>query len=204
MESQPEAKPIPWEISFRYDAFVIGLVAVALIAGWGLKARAESKATTYAELDPALSLSYPALWATQVDKETLLSIRDLQSGGTFKVSFSVAVRDLEPEGIEPVQSLVKEITEERGQELTAYRILKTADTTLDDLEAAEISYAYVDDSAGGVLRTSLPVVVQGVDILVVRGTNLYVFTFAAPATSFSQQTGTLDAILRSVRFKPEN
>jgi hypothetical protein len=111
---------------------------------------------------------------------------------------------LGPAANEPVADLIRQLTEERGQELTAYRILKTGDTTVDDLEAAEISYAYVDDSSGGLLHTSLPVVVQGVDILVIRGTNLYVFTFVAPATSFSQQTGTLDAILRSVQFKPEN
>ncbi len=204
MESQPEAKPIPWEMSFRYDAVVIALVALALIAGWGLKTWAESKATISADLDANLSLSYPALWATEMEKEKLLSIRDLQSEGTFKVSFSVAARELGPAADKPVEDLIRQLTEERGQELTAYRILKTDDTTVDDLEAAGISYAYVDDSSRGLLHTSLPVVVQGVDILVIRGTNLYVFTFAAPATSFSQQTGTLDAILRSVRFERDN
>jgi len=204
MESQTEAKPIPWETSFRYDAVVIGLVALALIAGWGLKTWAEGKATISAHLDSNLSLSYPALWATEMEKEKLLSIRDLQSVGTFKVMFSVSVRESVSAANEPIEDLVRQLTEERGQELTAYRILQTGDTTVDDLEAVEISYAYVDDSNRGLLRTSLPVVVQGVDILVIRGTDLYIFTFAAPATSFSEQTGTLDAILRSVQFKPES
>jgi hypothetical protein len=204
MESQTETKQIPWETSLRYDAFVIGLFALVLIAGLGLKTWVEGEATIFTDPDANLSLSYPASWAPQTEKGTLLSIRDLQSKGTFKVTFSVAARELEPTAIKPIQELVEPLNEEKGQELTAYRILEISDTKVDKLEAARISYAYVDDPIGGSLQTSLPVVVQGVDILVIHGTNLYVFTFAAPAATFSQQTGTLEAILCSVSFNLED
>jgi hypothetical protein len=202
MNSQAEAKPIPWETSFRYDAFVIGLFVLALVAGLGLKTWALTRATISADLDFHLSLSYPAMWTRHTEKGTLLSIRDLQSEGTFKVSFSVAARQLEPPATGPVQDLVQPHIAERGEGLTAFRVLKTGETTVDGLAAAEISYAYVDDAPWSPLQTSLPVVVQGIDILVVRDTDLYVFTFAAPAPSFAQQAETLEAILRSVQFQP--
>lgn len=200
MESQTEAKHIPWETSLRYDAFVIGLFVLVLIIGWGFKTWVEGKVTLFTDLDSNLSLSYPASWAPQTPKGSLLSVRDLQSKGSFKATFSVATRELEPTAIKPVRELVKPFTEERGQELKTYRVLEISQAEVDRLAAATISYAYVDEPIGSPFQTSLPVVVQGVDILVVHGANLYIFTFAAPAETFSQQTGSLDAILDSVDF----
>jgi len=201
MDKQAETKLIPWETRLRYDAFVIGLFVVALIAGWGLKSWAETQATTFAALDATLSLRYPASWAPQADKGAVLSIRDLRSEGTFKATFSVKARELESTAIKPVQDWVEPFTQERGQELAAYRILETTDTEVDGVEAVRISYVYEVEPTESPLQTSVPVVVQGVDILVAHGSNLYVFAFAAPATTFSQQAETLDAILDSVNLE---
>jgi hypothetical protein len=201
MNRQAETTLIPWERLLRYDAFVIGWVILALMAGWGLKTWMEGQASIFTDLDASLSLRYPASWTPQAEKGTLLSIRDLQSEGTFKTRFSVSVRALDPTAIKPVQDLIEPFTEERGQELTAYRVLETSDTEVDGLEAARISYAYVDEPTERPFQTSMPVVVQGVDVLVTHGSNLYVFTFAAPATIFSQQAEILDAILHSVNVE---
>ena len=201
MNRQSETKLIPWETVLRYDAFVIGWVVVVLVAGWALKTWVEGQATIFTDLDASLSLRYPASWTPQAKKGMLLSIRDLQSEGTFKAMFSVAVRELEPMAVEPVQELVEPFTEEKGQELTAYRVLEISETEVDGLEAARISYAYVDEPTEGPFQTSLPVVVRGVDVLVTHGSNLYAFTFAAPVTTFSQQAEILEAILDSVNLE---
>jgi hypothetical protein len=201
MDRQAETKLIPWETRLRYDVFVIGLFAVALIAGWGLKSWAEAQATTLATLNAALSLRIPASWAPQAEKGALLSIRDLQSEGTFKTTFSVTARELEPAAIKPVRDLVEPFTAERAQDLAAYRVFETSDTEVDGLEAVRISYTYEDEPTGGPFQTSVPVVVQGVDVLVTHGSNLYVLTFAAPATTFSQQAEIFDGILDSVNLE---
>lgn len=201
MDSQAQIKLIPWETRLRYDAFVIGLFAVALIAGWGLKSWAEGKATTFTAPDATLSLRYPASWAPQAEKGTLLAVRDLKSEGTFKATFSVASRELDPEAMKPVQEMVEPFAAEKGQDLTAFRILEVDDTEVDGREAVRISYAYVDEPTEGPFQTSLPVMVQGVDVLVTHGSNLFVFTFAAPAATFPQQTEILDAILHSVNLE---
>jgi len=201
MDRQAETRLIPWERRLRYDALVIGLFAVALIAGWGLKSWAEARVTAFTALDANLSLSYPDSWTRQTEKGTLLSIRDLRSEGTFKATFSVEVRELDPTAIKPVQDLADLLAEEKEQELSAYRVLAMSDTEVDGLEAARISYAYEDEPTEGRFQKPLPVVVQGVDTLVVHGSNLYIFTFAAPATTFSEQVETLDAILDSVNLE---
>jgi hypothetical protein len=198
MDMQAETRRIPWETRLRYDAVVIGLFALALLTGWALKSWAEGTATTFTDLDAGLSLRYPASWVPQAIKGTLLSIRDLQSEGRLKTTFSVAVTELETAAAMPVQEMVKPFAEKKGEELSAYRILEVRDTEVDGVQAASISYAYVDEPKESPFQTSLPVVVQGTDVLVSHGTNLYVFTFAAPTTTFSEEAVILDSILRSV------
>ncbi len=201
MDRQAETKLIPWERMLRYDALVIALFAVALIAGWGLRSWAEARATAFTALDANLSLSYPDSWTLQTKKGTLLSIRDLRSHGTFKATFSVEVRELDPTASKPIQALAELYAEEREQELSAYRVLAISDSEVDGLEAVRISYAYEDEPTEGRFQRSLPVVVEGVDVLVIHGSNLYIFSFAAPATTFSEEVETLDAILDSVNLE---
>ena len=201
MDRQAETRLIPWERMLRYDAFVIGLFVVALIAGWGLKSWAETRVTAFTAPDANLSLSYPESWTRQTEKGALLSIRDLRSGGTFKATFSVEVRELDPTTIKPVQDLAELLAEEKEQELRAYRVLAMSDTEVDGVEAVRISYAYDDEPTGGPFQKPLPVVVQGVDTLVIHGSNLYIFTLAAPATTFSEQVEILDGILDSVNLE---
>jgi hypothetical protein len=201
MDRPAETTLIPWETKLRYDLSVIGLFALALLLGFGLMTWAEGQGTTFAALDATLSLGYPTSWAPQADKGTLLSIRDLRSEGMFKTSFSVEARELGSTAMRPVEDWIEPLTQQRAEELAAYRILETGDTEVDGAKAVKISYVYEIEPAGSAFQASVPVVVQGVDILVSHGSNLYILTFAAPAATFSQQAGTLDAILDSVRLE---
>ena len=191
-------RPIPWETRLAYDACVIGLFALALIAGIILKGWVVAKTTTFTTKDSTLSLRYPAAWASQAIKGKLLSIRDLQSEGIFKTTFSVEAMELDPAAVEPVRDLVQPFTEEQGQALSGYRVLESSDSEVDGLDAVRISYAYVEEPLESPFQTSLPVVVQGVDVLVIHGSRLYVLTFSAPTTSFAQQAETMESILDSV------
>jgi hypothetical protein len=128
----------------------------------------------------------------------LLTVQDLRSQDPFKPTFSVEVRELDPETTRPVQEMVVPFTVERGQELTGYRVLDIAETRIDGAEAAQITYTYVDYGAESHLQSALPVVVKAVDVLLIRQVQLYALTFAAPAATFGQQSSTLDDILDSV------
>jgi len=195
---QSKKRSIPWETRLGYDAFVIGLFALTLIAGIGLKGWVVGKTTAFTTKDSTLSLRYPAAWASQAIKGKLLSVRDLQSEGVFKTTFSVEATELDPAAVGPVQELVEPFTEDKGQALSGYRILEISDSEVDGLDAIRISYAYVDEPVESPFQRSVPVVVQGVDVLVIHGSRLYILTFSAPATSFSQQAETMESILDSV------
>jgi hypothetical protein len=204
MKAQTEISQIPWETTLRYDAFVIGLYVFVFIAGLGLKTWVENEPITFTDRVTNLSLSYPSSWSPTREKGTLLSVRDLHGEGIFKAIFSVKVKELDLTEGTTIQDLIQPFTEERSQDLNYYRILKISDTEVDSLGGVTVTYGYVYDPVASSLQTYLPTIVRGVDTLVIRGNSLYIFSFAAPETSFSQYSGTLDSILQSVDFDLED
>jgi len=199
---------------------VIGLVVLALIVGWVLKASIQGQTATFAS--EALSVRYPVDWLLGKDKETLFTVTDPDSLSTFKTTFSARVEPLgeveEQEyvfKVEGVDASVKPLGEvtglnaaanrlvmRRNKELKEYNALSVEATTLMDQEALSVEYAYVDSpKAGWATAPSLPVVVQAVDTVTVKGDQVYVFTYAADANLFVQEKGTLATILASVRLK---
>jgi hypothetical protein len=195
---------------------VISLVILALIAGWALKVSIQGQTATFAS--EALSARYPVDWLLGKDEEALFTVTDPDSLSTFKTTFSAR---LEPVGemeekeyvfkVEGVDASVKPLGQvtglnaaimRRNKELKEYNILSTEETTLMGHEALAIEYAYVDSPrAGWATGASLPVVVQAVDTVTIKGDQVYVFTYAADANIFAQEKDTLVAILKSVSLK---
>jgi hypothetical protein len=199
---------------------VIGLVILALIAGWVLKVSIQGQTAPFAS--ETLSVRYPVDWLLGKDDEALFTVTDPDSLSTFKTTFSARVEPLgeveEQEyvfKVEGVDASVKPLGEVTGlnaaanrlvmrknKELKEYNVLSARATTLMGQETLAIEYAYVDSPrAGWATAPSLPVVVQAVDTVTVKGNQVYVFTYAADANVFAQEKGTLAAILESVRLK---
>jgi hypothetical protein len=199
---------------------VIGLVILALIAGWVLKVSIQGQTATFAS--EALSVRYPVDWLLGKDEEALFTVRDPDSPSTFNTVFSARV---EPMGeveeqeyvfkVEGVDASVKPLGQvtglnatanrlvmRRNRELKEYNVVAVRATTLMGQEALAIEYAYVDSPrAGWASAPSLPVVVQAVDSVTVKGDQVYIFTYAADANIFAQEKDTLAAILESVSLK---
>ncbi len=182
------------------ELLVVALLIVALILGWALKSRVEGRTASFASDDGVLTLSYPADWLEQVDKEALLTVSDIRAEGTFKPTFSLTVREMNPDFPMTPHDLVVTMSLQKAEELTAYRILNTDSGMVDGIEASRVSYAYVSEPVGG-LQQSIPVVAEAVDWVVIREGTAYVLTFAAAAESFAQEEGTFNSILTSVDFR---
>jgi hypothetical protein len=199
---------------------VIGLVVLALIAGWVLKASIQGQTATFAS--ETLSVRYPVNWLLGKDKEALFTVTDPDAFSTFKTTFSARIEPLgeveEQEyvfKVEGVDASVKPLGEatglnaaanrlvvRRSKDLKEYNVLSARATTLMGQEALAVEYAYVDSPrAGWATAPSLPVVVRAVDTVTVKGDQVYVFTYAADAHIFAQEKGTLATILESVRLK---
>jgi hypothetical protein len=199
---------------------IIGLVILALIAGWVLKVSVQGQTATFAS--EALSVRYPVDWLLAKDEEALVTVRDPDSPSTFNTTFSARVEPLgeveeqeyvfKVEGVDASVKPLGQITGltaaanriaiGRNKELEEYSVLSARATTLMSQEALAIEYAYVDSPrAGWASVPSLPVVVHAVDTITVKGDKVYIFTYAADASVFAQEKDTLTAILESVSLK---
>ena len=65
---------------------VIGLVILALIAGWVLKVSIQGQTAPFAS--ETLSVHYPVDWLLGKDEEALFTVTDPDSPSTFKTTFS--------------------------------------------------------------------------------------------------------------------
>jgi len=199
---------------------VIGLVILALIAGWVLKESIQRQTAIFAS--ETLSVRYPVDWLLGKDEEALFTVKDPDSPSTFKTTFSARVEPLgeaEEEEyvfkVEGVDASVKPLGQVTGlnaaanriimrknKDLKEYNVLSARETILMGQEALAIEYAYVDSPrAGWATAPSLPVVVQAVDTVTVKGDQVYIFTYAADANIFAQEKDTLAAILESASLK---
>ena len=199
---------------------VIGLVILALIVGWVLKVSIQGQTATFAS--EILSVRYPVDWLLGKDEEALFTVTDPDSLSTFKTAFSARVEPLgeteeqeyvfKVEGVDAsvmplgqvtgLNSAANRIIMRKNKDLKEYNVLSTTPTTLSGQNAIAIEYAYVDSPrAGWATAPSLPVVVQAVDTVTVKGDQVYIFTYAADANIFAQEKGTLAAILESVSLK---
>jgi hypothetical protein len=200
--------------------FVIGLVILALIVGWVLKVSIQGQTATFAS--ETLSVRYPVDWLLGKDEEALFTVKDPDSPSTFNTIFSAHVEPLEEteeeeyvfkvEGVDAsvmplgqvtgLNAAANRIVMGKNKDLKEYNVLSTTPTALSGQDAIAIEYAYVDSPrAGWATAPSLPVVVQAVDTVTVKGDQVYVFTYAADANIFAQEKGTLAAILESVNLK---
>ena len=215
--AKPQARPRGEGLT---EWLVIGLVILALIVGWVLKASIQGQTATFAS--ETLSVRYPVDWLLGKDEDTLFTVTDPDSLSTFKTIFSTRVEPLEEvkeeeyvfkvEGVDASVKPLGEVTGlnaaanrlvmRRNKNLKEYNVLSARETTLMGWEALAIEYAYVDSPrAGWATAPSLPVVVQAVDTVIVQGDQVYVFTYAADANIFAQEKDTLASILESVRLK---
>ncbi|MDH4207578.1 MAG: hypothetical protein OEV76_01745 [Anaerolineae bacterium] len=182
------------------EVLVILLVIVALLLGWLVRSWVQGQTATFTSDDGAVSLRYPAGWLQQTDKDTLLTVSDVRANGSFKPSFSLTTREMNPDYPLTASDVLVSLSVQRAEQLTAYRVLNVDEGTVDGLDASSLTYAYVSEPEGG-LQASLPVVVEAVDWVVLRGGKAYVFSFAAPAEEFSSRAGAFSSIMSSVDFR---
>jgi hypothetical protein len=197
MESKPAVQASPWERTWRYDAPVLLLAVVVLLAGWVFKGAVEGQVRSYEAPDGMLSLQYPAGWTPLAEKGRMLSVRNLRAPGPLKPGFWVERWERSTRGESELKKLITPYATARGEQLMGYRVLGIETIELDQREALRITSVYVVSPEGGAPSVRL-VVVQAVEVLFTHAGRVYVLGFFAPEPSFETLTPAFEAILTSV------
>ena len=83
--------------------------------------------------------------------------------------------------------------------LPTYRVLSTETTNLGESEAIQITYVYVETEENPFLE-SIPIVVQGIDLVVIRKNQAIIFTYRDAQQNFEKNRFYFDNFLATVEF----
>jgi hypothetical protein len=183
------------------DWAVVGVVVVALLLGWAVKAWAEGSTEQFSDAETALTLNYPTGWLAGSDEDFLFRARDPQSG-LFKTTYRVAAQALDPARPLSLVDAVNMTSVSRARKLTAFRLLdiEPVGPEAESPRAIWSRYAYVEEKPDP-FRETLPVVVLGLDYTGVKDDHLFTLTLLASEANFEEAEAAFKAFVRDAGFE---
>lgn len=191
-QAQARSLDMPWDIAPRYDSVLVAALVVALVVGFGVGLLLNEQTVDYR--DPALpvSLSYPASWGVESSASGLFLI-DLEAGAAFAPTFQMSANKVA--GDAALQSLEQERILRQEQQLDFYRAETRGEgPSVGGQPTRQVVYSYVTLTNAG------PVVVRGMDTLLLFEDRLYIFRYVAEADDFSESLERYQQILGTVRL----
>ena len=104
------------------DWLVVGVVILALLLGWVVKAWAEGGTESFTDPETGLTLTYPSGWLMSSTGDYVFKARDPQSG-FFKITYQVMADRLDPTRPISLVDAVNATAVSRARKLTAFRLL---------------------------------------------------------------------------------
>lgn len=174
---------------------VVILTVVALALGWWLKTSVENRSLAFNSA--GMSAQTPAGWLiTKASGDEVLHVTD-RTTSAFGTTYIVQEKTVPADA--DLGQVVSLLTLERGNNLTAFRVLKQQEVTVAGQKATEIEYVYVE-SAANVTHAVLPAVVHGLDYVFVKNGQAVIVTYRADQSAFDTDLGRFLRFLVSVKF----
>ncbi|MFW5709305.1 MAG: hypothetical protein ACOCX5_03690 [Chloroflexota bacterium] len=183
---------------YRIGQFLTLVVAILFFL-YGINARNNTlnALVQYTDIEAGISLSYPAEWLIDFDGDYIIRARDMQRMG-YKTTIQITLLPIGPDITE--RNVLDTLNNTRARSVIGYDILSITPVTLpDETQATAMEYTFVDSGTNPFLA-SIPVVVRGRDILLIRGGQAIVVTFRTDALQFADEVGTLESVLSSLEY----
>ena len=177
------------------DWAVVAVTIVALLAGWLFKNSVENRSVSFTS--SGISAQTPQGWlTTSVQGNEILHITDPLSSG-FGTTYIIENLTIASDAtVDQVTSL---LILERGQALTAYRVLDQKQVTVFGRAAYEISYVYIESNPD-LNHNVLPNIVRGLDYIFLNGDHAIVATYRADQNTFGSELGRFQRFLGTLKF----
>lgn len=180
---------------FYSDLLVILITFLALMVGWVFKTSVENRSLPFDQAGVQAQTPQGWLNVTPAGNE-ILHVTDLSSNG-FGTTYIVE-KILVEKGSTFGQA-ASLLTLERGQALTAFRVLDQKEITISGRQAYEINYVYVESNPN-LTHNVFPNIVRGTDTIFLTGDQAIVVTFWADMHSYESDLGRFQVFLRSLKF----
>jgi hypothetical protein len=196
MTDEPKVLPLR---TLPKDLGVALAVLVALGLGLLLFLSVDGRTTVYQSADTPFRIAYPATWShAESLQDVLLKVEDPQAASAFKTTLTIESRELDPQSLPTLQTLLDRRVEQRSA-LTGYHFLTNAETTVGGVKAMQLEYAYAVQPIDEPRRASLPVVVRAREYIVVAQDRTYYITLAAPENEFERASARFDRMMQTVQ-----
>jgi len=185
--------------STRRDLPVWIALVVLLSLGWGMKTSVEGRAFEFADPQGSLRIRYPAGWLPTPGGTALLDVQDPLSGAGVPTRL-VVTREPRPSD-RTLDQIARSSIMARMKTLAMYRVLSNDATSVAGKDAVAVRYAFVADPHGEFLAMQrVPVVVRGVEYVVLMDRAVYRIDVQADDAVFDSAGPAIDRILKGVRL----
>ena len=193
-ESTRTFKTLPLGEHFS-DWLVVAVTLIALLAGWFLKSSVENRSVLLES--QAIHAETPQGWHNIVPQgNEVLHISDPMSSGFGTTYIMQSIPVEAGSGVGQAASL---LTLQRGQQLTAYRVLDQQPVTVYGQAAYELSYVFVE-SDPNLTHDKFPNIVRGLDYIYLAGDHVVVVTYWAEKQTYEYDLGRFQRFLKSLKF----
>ncbi|GAB4478456.1 MAG: hypothetical protein Kow00124_22910 [Anaerolineae bacterium] len=181
----------------RFSSILVVVVAVgAVLLGLFLRQQASNEQWTFVSREAGIEAMYPAGWITARGGGYVARISN-PIARPYKTQYIISVVPFSPQS--SVRNVLDNLTIQRSNDLSAYRVLSIDEVNLGGAALTEMSFAFVDADPNPFIQR-LPVVVQGRDVVIVDGNRAIIVTFMSEQSRFEENLPDFQRFLSSLRY----
>jgi hypothetical protein len=183
----------------RWNTYLaIALAGAVLFIGITMRNKALNATQTFEDLEAGIRAQVPNGWLVSAQTDEYVFRAEDPNALPFKTLLQVSVMTV-GQGATP-NTVLDLLTIGRSIRFATYIELSRSDDTLrDGSKAKRMKYAYVEFERNPFLQ-SLPVVVEGVDVVVLRGSQAVIITYREERNSFDEHLYRFENMLRTLEI----
>lgn len=194
---QDEHQPLTF--TQRWNSYLAIVVAVVLcFIGLTLRNSTLNATQTFENLEAGIRAQIPSGWLVDTGSEEYILLAEDPAALPFKTQLQISVLTVGPDATP--RNVIDLLDIQRATRLPAYRVIQRTDTTLrDGSPAIRMRYAYTQDERNPFLE-SLPVVVEGVDVVVLRRSQAVIVTYREERSAFDDHLYRFENLLQTLEI----
>ncbi len=191
-------EPTGLNFNQRWNTYLaLVLAAGVLFLGITLRNGALSATQPFENLEAGVRAQLPAGWLLDTQSGDVVFRAEDPDALPFKTTLEVSVIAVGPDAMPNTVLDILKLT--RAPRLSNYRELSRTPTTLRDDPAMRMTYAYTQDERDP-FQASVPLVVQGVDLVVLRRGQAVIITYREERTAFDSNLYRFEDLLQTVEI----
>jgi len=192
-------EPLHLSRAQRWNGFLALALAVAALAlGITMRDSALNATVTLEDLEAGVRAQVPQGWLLDRSSSEYIFRAIDPDALPFKTLLQVAVIAVGPDATPA--NVLHQIEIDRPLRFAAYRVIARRNVTLrDGSPAIRLTYAYVQSERNPALE-SLPLVVEGVDLVVLRGTQAVIVSYREERSKFDNNLYRFENMLSTLQI----